>query len=277
MDEIEKAFQETTSILFGKKLYNLEDYRTWLLESVGKALYTKSQISNNTVYVPDIIFYSSIKKNMVTLDESVELGKRQLSEEDTKILTLANASEKLKDIKFVTSDVMLGQNQDLKKTSTYMNAQHCFDGVWYINSKCDAYCFWPRESEYCFGSHFIFASNFSIKCYNSVKLARCFELSDCSTCTDCYFCHNCENLNNCMFCFNVKSLRYAIGNIEVGRETYLKIKEKIIGEIANKIETEKKLEMNIYNIGCTFYHYGYFVFPVLTISIFLFLGRYILN
>lgn len=246
--EIETAFQETTKILFGKKLPNIQDYRTWLLEYVGRSLHTKSQVSNNIVYVPDILFFSSIKKNIVTLEESVELGKRQLSEEAVLSLNLANASEKLKDIKYLTSDVMLGQNQDLKDTSTCMNAQHCLDGVWYIYSKCDAYCFWPRESEHCFGSHYLFASNFSIKCHNSVKLARCFELSDCSSCTDCYFCHNCENLNNCMFCFNAKSLRYAIMNVEIGREVYLKIKDKIIGEIASKIEKDKKLDLSIYNL-----------------------------
>ncbi|VVC04177.1 Uncharacterised protein [Candidatus Bilamarchaeum dharawalense] len=249
MDEIERAFQETSFILLGKKLAGVESYREWLLENVSKALHIKSQASDNIVYVPDILFFNSIKKNMVTLEESLELGKKQLSENDAKMITLANASEKLNGIKYVTSDVMLGNNQDLRKTSTFMHAQHCLDGVWYIYSKCDAYCFWPRESEYCFGGHFLFASNFSMKCYNSVKLARCFELSDCSNCTDCYFCHNCENLNNCMFCFNAKSLRYAIMNVELGRETYLKIKNKIIGEIAEKIEKNKRLELNIYNLG----------------------------
>ncbi|MFH1785297.1 MAG: hypothetical protein ABH842_02625 [Candidatus Micrarchaeota archaeon] len=247
--EIEKAFQETTSIIFGRKLTNLESYRNWLLENVNKALHTKSQVSDKIVYVPDILFFNSIKKNLVTLEESLELGKKQISEHGAKTLTLSNASEKLQEINYVTSDVMLGQNQDLQKTSTCMHAQHCLDGVWYIYSKCDAYCFWPRESEYCFGSHFLFASNFSIKCYNSVKLARCFELSDCSNCTDCYFCHNCENLNNCMFCFNAKSLRYAIMNVEVGKEEYLRIKKMIVSEIAEKIENEKKLVLNIYNLG----------------------------
>lgn len=248
--EIEKAFQETTKILFGKKLSDIESYRTWLLEGVSGALHIKSQVSDDIVYVPDILFFSSIKKNLVTLDESLELGKKQISREDAKTLTLPNASEKLNSIKYLTSDVMLGQNQDLMKTSTCMHAQHCLEGVWYIYSKCDAYCCWPRESEYCFGSHYLFASNFSIKCYNSVKLARCFELSDCSNCADCYFCHNCEGLTNCMFCFNAKSLRYAIWNIELGKEEYLRIKEKIIREIIETIERKKRLDVNIYNIGC---------------------------
>lgn len=248
--KIETAFQETSAILFGRRLSDIETYRAWLLEHVGEALHVKSHVSDNIVYVPNILFFSSIKKNMVTLEESLELGKRQISEQDANLLSVSNVSEKLNEIKYVTSDVMLGQNQDLRKTSTCMHAQHCFDGYWYIYSKCDGYCAWPRESEYCFGSHYLFASNFSMKCHNSVKLARCFELSDCTNCTDCYFCHNCEGLSNCMFCFNAKSLRYAIGNIEIGREEYMKIKNMIISEIAEKIEKEKRLDVNIYNVGC---------------------------
>jgi hypothetical protein len=187
---------------------------------------------------------------MVTLEESIELGKKKIPEEEARSITLKNASEKLDGIKYVTSDVMVGNNLDLRETSTCMGSQHCLDGCWYIYSKCDAYCFWPSESEYSFGCHFIFNSRFCMKCYNSVNLTRCFEVNDSHNSSDCYFCNNVENLQNCMFCFNVKSLRYAIGNVEIGREKYLEIKKKIIDEIADKLEKDKRLDINIYNLGC---------------------------
>lgn len=250
IDEIEKSFQSTSEILFGKRLTVFTEYKEWLLENVDRAIRRKSEISNDIVYMPDVNFFSAIKRNMVTLEESLKLGEKRLTAENATQITLANASEKLEKIKYVTSDVMVGQNADLRETSTCMNAQHCADGVWYIYTKCDAYCFWPRETEYSFGVHFLFASKFCIKCYNSATLTRCFEVSDSNNCSDCYFCHNVENLQHCMFCFNVKSLRYAIGNIEVGREKYLEIKKKIIDEIADKLEKNKRLDQNIYNLGC---------------------------
>lgn len=249
-DEIENAFQTTMGIVLGKKLQNLQAYREWLLEYVGGSVHTKSAVSGKTVYVPDILFFSAIKNRMVTLEESFELGKKEISTEDAKCLTLSNAAEKLARIDYVTSDVMVGQNMDLRETSTCMHAQHCLDGYWYIYAKCDAYCAWPRETEYSFGCYFLFASKFCIKCHNSVSLTRCFEVSDSTNCTDCYFCHNCEGLSNAMFCFNAKSLRYAIGNIELGREKFMEIKARLIGQVADELEKNKRLDLSIYNFGC---------------------------
>jgi hypothetical protein len=249
-DEIERAFENTSEILLGKRLQNVQNYKDWLFDNVNRSIRMKSQISDRIVYAPDITFFVAIKRNMVTLEESIELGKKKIPEEEARSITLENASEKLDGIKYVTSDVMVGNNLDLRETSTCMGSQHCLDGCWYIYSKCDAYCFWPSESEYSFGCHFIFNSRFCMKCYNSVNLTRCFEVNDSHNSSDCYFCNNVENLQNCMFCFNVKSLRYAIGNVEIGREKYLEIKKKIIDEIADKLEKDKRLDINIYNLGC---------------------------
>lgn len=249
-DEIEEGFQTTTGILLGKKLPNLPAYRNWLLEYVGSTLRMKSAVSDKTVYAPDIPFFAAVKNRMVTLEESLEMGKKQVSAEDAKGLTLSNAAEKLAGIDYVTSDVMLGQNMDLRETSTCMHAQHCLEGYWNIYAKCDAYCAWPRETEYSFGCFYLFASKFCIKCYNSVALTRCFEVSDSNNCSDCYFCHNCEGLSNAMFCFNAKSLRYAIGNVEVGREKFMEIKNQLIGQVADELEKNKRLDLSIYNFGC---------------------------
>jgi len=250
MKDVEEAFQSTSEIILGKKLVGLATYRDWLLENVRRAIKTKSEVSNNFVYVPAIVFFQAIKRNMVTLEESKELGKKKISMEELKDFTLKNASKKLKGVKYVTSDVKMGQNSNMQESSTYMHAQHCLDGVWYIYSKFDAYCFWPRETEYSFGCDYLFASKFCIKSYNSVKLTRCFEVSDSNNSSDCYFCHNIENCTNCMFCFDAKSLTYAIGNIEVGREKFMEIKNKIMSEVVAELEQNKRLDLNIYNFGC---------------------------
>jgi len=47
----------------------------------------------------------------------------------------------------------------------------------------------------------------------------------------------------------VKAKRYAIGNVEMKKEEYLKIKKLVLTEIANKLEKDKKLDLNIYNVG----------------------------
>jgi hypothetical protein len=52
-----------------------------------------------------------------------------------------------------------------------------------------------------------------------------------------------------MFCFNVKSKRYAIGNVELGRDKYLEVKQKVLEEIVKKLEKNKSLEISIFNLG----------------------------
>ena len=74
-------------------------------------------------------------------------------------------------------------------------------------------------------------------------------MSDCNNCRDSYFCYNSENLSDCMFCFNAKAKSYAIGNVEVGREKYMKIKGIILDEIVKRLEKDKKLDINIYNLN----------------------------
>ena len=49
---------------------------------------------------------------------------------------------------------------------------------------------------------------------------------------------------------HAKSLRYAIFNKQYPKEEYLKIKKIIQNEIFSKLEKDKNLELNIFNIGC---------------------------
>jgi hypothetical protein len=52
-----------------------------------------------------------------------------------------------------------------------------------------------------------------------------------------------------MFCFNVKNMRYAIGNVEVGREKYLEMKKMVLWEIAKRIQEKHDLPFDIYSLG----------------------------
>ena len=80
------------------------------------------------------------------------------------------------------------------------------------------------------------------------------EMDSCKNCADSYFCHNCENLSDCMFCFNAKNLKYAVGNAEVGKENYMKIKSIVRGEILERLEKGKTLPFDVYSIGGRNWH-----------------------
>ena len=74
-------------------------------------------------------------------------------------------------------------------------------------------------------------------------------MDSCRGCSDCLFCHNCENVHESMFCFNAKNLKNAIGNVQLAPEEYMRIKKLVLGEIARKLESDKNLGLDIYNVG----------------------------
>lgn len=247
--EIERAFRLTCKIVLGKELKGMNEYEDWLTARTGSSpIRRKSGLSDATVYIPDIPFYAEIKKGIVTLEEVPGLENRKLDGKAVEKLTLTNAGKMLKEVKVFSLDAKV-DSTFMEECSLYGWSHYCYRSVCMNKSKYCGNSFWPRQSDHVFGSRYLFSSAFSLKCYYSVNLMRCFEVLDCTNCADCYFCHNCETMENCMFCFNSKGLRYAIANVEVGREQYLRIKKIVLDEITDELEKTKKLGLSIYTIG----------------------------
>ncbi|MFH1285312.1 MAG: hypothetical protein ABIH99_01895 [Candidatus Micrarchaeota archaeon] len=249
LEKIEKSFEETTRVILGAPLKGMRNYESWLSKHVKGIDSVQSAVSKETVYIPPIPLYSRIKGKFVKLAESFGLDKLKLEEKEVEELTLLNAVEKLKKISYTTPELVEGTNAAMNESTVYADASYAFRTSEAVGSKYTAYCFWPRNSEYVYGSSTLFSSKFCIKCYDSTNLARCFEVGNSANCRDSYFCHNCEGLTECMFCFNVKSKRYAIGNVEIGKESYEKIKKLVLEEIAGKLEKDKTLDVDIFNVG----------------------------
>ena len=218
--ELDKHFGTTSQIIFGKALSPLKDYGKWLLSGVkeGRIAERKSMLSGRTVYVPSARFFLALGERVVKYDEALALGGKKISEKDAEALSLANASRLLSGISVTTSEIVWGENIGTEESCDYGPTQYCFRVAECWFSKFVAYSYWSWTSENIFVCSLATDCSFCIKCYSSTKLTRCFEVNDSNNCADCYFCHNCEDLKDSMFCFNTKGKRYAIGNVEVGRE-----------------------------------------------------------
>lgn len=249
--EVEDAFATTTGVILGKRLGPLVSYGQYLSKHVGEVYAAKSIISGKLVLIPPYSCFLKMAGRMMSLEESLEYGKRGISESEVGGLTLENAPDKLREVKAFSPDVDLGTNIGLVECAVYGNdSAHSFRSFQVYKGKYSGYSQWPRNSEYAFGCFSTVLSRFTINCYNSFNLTRCFEVEGSYGCSDCYFCHNCEGLTDCMFCFNAKSLRYAIGNREIGREKYMEIKKRVLEEIVKGLVEEKDFPLDIYNAGC---------------------------
>jgi hypothetical protein len=251
MHEIEKAFEATTSLLLGAPLTGIRQYESFLLRHVGaRAKETKSRLSGKKVYFGEINYFTLLNDNVVTVDESLELGrKRKITESQADSLSVENASAILSGVKTTTPEIVYGKNINTQECACYGPTSYCFRSTFTWFCKLAAYSYWPKRSECVFGCSNVLDSKFDINCYGSTNLTRCFETSDSSSCTDCYFCHNVENCNECMFCFNTKGKRYAIANREVGREKYMEIKKRILAQVHGELSATKNLKYDIYTLG----------------------------
>jgi len=250
MDEYEKTFQSVTSVVFGKKLLGHEDYENWLTRQVSGLAKAPSALSGNPVLFPVFSFYEAIKHRLLTMDEAYEVaGKRRLTEEQVRSLSLANAAQTLEGISITTPDTLMGTNSLMKESAIYYNSTACFRSALMSGCKYCLYSFWPRDSQYVLGCHYAFSCSFCVRCFYSENLTRCFEVSDSANCSDCYFCYNCENLQDCMFCFNTKAKKYAIANMELPKERYKEIKQKVLVSIVNRLEKEKTLDVGIFSLS----------------------------
>ncbi len=250
MPEIEEAFQLATKVLLGVSLQGIQLHGEWLYENHRKLTTTKSAISGKPISNPPMLFYRLISLRAVKFDEWPEIGKHSIPAEETKGIALSSAKKIIEPIRYYTPESVLGQNIAVEECSHYIDSSYCYKVNSFVSCKYCAYSFWPRDSEYLFGVDTVFSSRFCLKCYSSSNLTRCFEVANSTNCSDSYFCYNCDALDNCMFCFNTKSKRHAIGNVEYPREQYLRIKKLLLDEIARKIEKEKRLSLSIFNVGC---------------------------
>jgi len=250
MGSVHEAFSKTARLLLGSELGGMDDYEGWLKRGVRWKREVESEVSGKKVAVPLLAFYNLAKRGFVTMEESLELGKKPSPVKDIESVCLKNASACFREILFFTPEMMLGENICVEDTCTSFSSQYSIRGIYPNSCKYTAYCYWPRNSQYVFGSSMLFSCEFCMKCSNSENLTRCFETSDSHSCSDCYFCHNCENMRDSMFCFNAKNMKYAIGNTELGRQEYMRIKELILGEIAARLKRDKTLQPSIFNVSC---------------------------
>jgi hypothetical protein len=248
---MEEAFCRTSELLLGTRLHGLTDYKRWLASHIRTGERRKSVLTGRELFVADYAKYFDVPKSRTVLeDEALRLVELSPPLEGLEKLTLANAHGYIGKIAYISLDYHDGVNFNMIDCMAYAESRNTLQCAPCVQIKDSAYNWWPRSSEHLFGCGLMFDSSFCIHCYQSVKLSRCFEVDSSRDCADCYFCHNCENVQSGIFCFNAKNLRYAVGNVEVGREKFLQVKALLLRRIVPALENGKAPGLDIFNLAC---------------------------
>ena len=249
---IEEAFAKTCEIVLGRRLpEGIDGYAAYLKRNIRKNDIQKSAASSKDVHRSDhCCFFELPIGRLLTMEEAREAGEKlKIGKDAAESLTLANAHEIISDMAFFCTEYRDGMNLNIIECATAGDSAHCYRSTAIVFSKYSGYSFWPRNGEHMFGCGSALSSEFCVRCFNSIKLSRSFECDFCRNCSGLYFSHNCENVHDSMFCFNAKNLKYAIGNVEVGRERFMKLKGQLLALVQQELAAEKGLRWDIYNIG----------------------------
>jgi hypothetical protein len=246
---LEEAFGKTCELVLGKRLGSMKDCSRFLSKHAPETQSLRSAFGNECCYSDYFLGKNIRKERLVSADEAEVAGKKSVTvapgDGTEKIL------RKISAIAFYPEEGVEGDNGNNSETPIEYNAHDCYRVAVGTFSRRSAYCAHLDRSDAIFGSGMLMVDcSFCIRCHNCVKVTCSMDLDSCANCARCYFCHNCENVHDSMFCFNAKNLTYAIGNVEVGREQYMKAKKVLLDGIGGQLKKTGTAGIDICSIGC---------------------------
>ncbi len=245
---VDTAFRRTCRTIFGSEIGGLQEREGYLAEKIVKIKKAKTPFGS-TVFVPAepiVAFSPLLEKRLVTYDEAEELSGISLSEGDCQ--SLQGIFSSLGKIAYYRANIFFGNYQNNPLTVIAYNSTNSYYAFDTTNGKYNAYCTFVLDASYCYGCFRVVHCDFCVRCHNCTNLSGCLEMDCCSSCRNSLYCHNCENLSDCMFCFSAKNLKYAVGNVEMGREKYLQMRELVLSAISRKMAAGERVP-DIYSIG----------------------------
>ncbi len=250
--KLEEAFTNASSVVLGKKLSGIDNYAEWLSRHTVVTHDSASVLSSTKLQVSGYPVMKELPAaRLVTQEEALVLGEKLNAKEAlASSPSLSNAVELLSPIAYFPPERRLGTYKNLVACQWGSGSTDCYRTVVASHDKCCGYNAWPRNSEHIFGSGLVFHSEFCFKCFDGVSLKRCFELDSCRDCSDTWLSHNVEGMQNSIFCFNTKSKRYAVGNAEVGKEQFRRVKALVQSYVLSELEKKKDCPLSIFNVGC---------------------------
>lgn len=249
-EEIEKAFEKTAELVLGRKLSGMTKYASYLEEYSRTQVKESSAMSKEPIMVPDYGHYLDYPKNRLLTEQESELAGMALraSEADLERFDLGAIRSWIGKIAYFFPGLNHGKIYNIIDSHVSVNSTGCYRSLISMYSKNVAYTFYALESESAFGCNSIRKSSFVIRCSLSAKLQRCFEVDSSYNCSGCYFCHNCENVQDSMFCFNSRNLRHAIGNVELPKADYVKIKARMLQQLNDELMRTNSLHFSVLNL-----------------------------
>lgn len=248
--KVEQGFQSTTSLILGKKRQSIKKYGEWLPRygvGVRKIIGALGSPTYKIDWMPLVARIPADR--LVTRGEGVKSSEKGIELADAESPSLKQMAEKASKVAYFSVEFVDGQNENCIDTPSIFTGSNTYK-VWDVtNGKNSAYSGGVVWSEHIYGGGLrMLRSQFCICCNDSTSLKGCFEVDSSYSTRDSYLCHNVENIDNGILCFNSKALRYAVGNVEVGKDEFMRIKKMLLDYINKELDAKNSCSLSIFAI-----------------------------
>ncbi|MBU0590626.1 hypothetical protein KKF81_02495 [Candidatus Micrarchaeota archaeon] len=244
---LNKGWKTTCKILFGEELGELQEYDQYLKEAmVGKAV--KSDFSGKELWVASEQYCNDAK--FFDYANELELASKELSKpiNVNKIKDIDSLVNELQEKIIYCGNKTLGNSKYVEYSDDITDSVYILNSANIVRSKYMAYCYLIYDGESNFAVTTSGESTNCIRCFYNNSLRRCFEIVSSVALSDCYFCFNIMNSGNCMFSFNLRAKQNVIGNVQLSKDQYNELKNKLLGEMIDELKTKKRLGFSIVDI-----------------------------
>ncbi len=234
--KLNSLWKKTCNIVLKGEVGDLKEFEPYLKEVMYPTKTYPSCINNEPVHV--LSTFMPKQGRYITYDQISQYSAPSLSINEIK--DIDSIVEAIKDNWVYIGNTILGNSEDVVDSTAVYNSKqiYCCNDV----GDCQHMAFVSRAKlcSYCFGGDWGGNCQFLI---HSTELSfnnRGFEAHACWESNDVYFSFLTKASSEIIFCFGGSGKRFAIGNLQLSKDKYLKIKEKLLEDIRTELQRKKR-------------------------------------
>ncbi|MDD2655349.1 MAG: hypothetical protein PHQ80_01635 [Candidatus ainarchaeum sp.] len=236
-ENLNRSWKSMCRLLLGEEIGEMKEYEKWLTQYLEPMRAERSAISCKDVYVAVQDYCKGAK--FISLEDTQAAKPAPLSINEIKdIDSIIDAFHE----RFLYSgNIILSNSRDVSQSTNIQNSFHILRSNFIWDSEYVGFSSMVRGGKHLLGVNNDAYSSFMLSSMETYKNSRCLELWESFDCTGSYFTFGSWNCQNILFSFNQRNKRNAIGNIELPRDKFLSLKDKLIEEMRDELKRNKSL------------------------------------
>ena len=238
-ESINRAWESACKVMLGRPIGRIDDYDAYLWKNVEPYRLAKSAISGKEVvvtgdYRKGARFISGGEiGEYATMAEGKPLDINALKDIDSIISAIG---ERI----YYSGNDILGNSGEVALSNRVVDSSFIYKAHDVFYSKYVTHTYLSKYSEYIFGCESVGkGTHFAVKSFETYDDSRLFETVRVYESSDIIYSANLEACQNCLFCFNLRSKRRCIGNVELAEGKFHSLKAKLLEDICQTLTSKK--------------------------------------